>query len=166
MSDEMQTEQTEAPKRRGRPPGPDRGARGSRKTNRVERGRRERTPLGVQALKMQADIPDDLVGYWFNDDPGRIDGALKAGYVFYNDEGETEDRASARSMVVGTNDQGEPKRAYLMTIPKEWYEENQRAKAKPIDDFEAEINRGLIQGAEGQKEAGNFYNKGTVLERR
>ena len=169
MSDESMTDEMteDAPKRRGRPPkeGPDRSARESRIDTRAETGRRKRVPLGTPQQKLNANIPGGMVGRWVNDTPGRIQRALEAGYQFINDQGTTDDRESGRSMIVGSQENGEALRAFLMAIPREWYDEDQKAKQKPLEAFEDEIRRGLPQGAEAQREQGAFYNKGTVLER-
>lgn len=160
MSDESQTGE---PKRRGRKPGPDRQAREDREEVRAETERRERIPLGTPLPKMNAKVPDGMVGRWFNDTPGRIEAALQAGYEFINDQGGEDSRESARCINVGVNEDGSPMVAYLMAIPEEWYSEDQGKKQRPIDEFEAAIKRGIPQGA-GQDEPGNFYDAGTSIK--
>ena len=168
MSDESMTdEMTEAePKRRGRPPkdGPSREAREPRTEVRAETGRSRRIPLGTPQSKLQARVPEGMVGRWVNDSPGRIQRALDAGYQFINDDGTTGGRESARAQIVGTQEAGGAMHGYLMAIPEQWYREDQLEKQKPLNAFEAEIKRGIIQGEDGKKEQGQFYDRGTSLK--
>lgn len=170
MSDEMQTDDVNdaEPKRRGRPPkdGPDREAREPRNELRTGQGRRARIPLGTPQSKLQASVPKGMVGRWVNDVGGRIQQALNAGYEFINDAGTTGSRESGRVQIVGVREDGSPMHGYLMAIPEGWHKEDQARKQEPLERFEAEIRRGIPQGADAQGEAGAFYNKGTVLERR
>jgi hypothetical protein len=178
MSDDMQTDDSGSPatsgmndaepKRRGRPPkdGPDREAREPRSELRAEPGRRARIPLGTPQTKLGAKVPKGMVGRWVNDVGARVQQALNAGYEFINDAGTTGSRESGRVQIVGVKEDGSPMHGYLMAIPEDWHKEDQAAKQKPLDAFEAEIRRGIPQGADAQGEAGAFYNKGTVLERR
>lgn len=159
MAEELQTTEKRGP---GRPPS--REAREGRDEIRAETGRRERIPLGTSRPKLSAKIPKGMVGRWFNDSPGRIAAALDAGYEFINDSGTTGDRESARTIRVGVNEDGSAMQGFLMAIPEEWHREDQKAKQKPIDEFEAAIKRGTPQGAApGDQQA--FYDKGSTIKR-
>ncbi len=144
--------------------GPDREMREPRAETRAETGRKERVPLGAPTSKLKADIPDGMVGRWVNGAPGRIQQALTGGYEFINDKVETCDRENGRTQFVGTNADGSPRLDYLMAIPKVWYDEDQKKKGRPLDEFDDAINRGIPQGAEGKAEEGAFYDHGSSLK--
>lgn len=99
------------------------------------RERRERIPLGVPRSRMAADTRPGYVRRWVNDTPGRIAAAEKAGYEHVT-EGDQK-----RSINAGVNEDGSVMRAHLMEIPKEFYDEDQAAKQKPIDEFEEQLRR-------------------------
>lgn len=133
------------------------GTRNARPRTRSEQGRRQRKPLGQPQQKLKASVPDGMQGYWFNDKPGRLQQALEAGYTFISDEGsELEGREGARSELVGTKEDGTPMHAYLMAIPKEWYQEDQQAKQASVDETDAAIRRGNIRGAD-QRDSSSYY---------
>lgn len=117
--------------------------------------RKERIPLGGGRQKLAA--PQARPGYvhrWINNDPGRIEQAQAAGYEFvrdpnavksgeeYQQENETSDIGSSVSRIVGKDDGGQGKRAYLMEIPKEFYDEDQAAKQQALDAVDAQIDKG------------------------
>lgn len=137
--------------------------RGKRPRTRRERGRKARTPLGQPQLKMKAQAPDGMVPRWFNDQRNRITQALEAGYAFIGEEGqeldtddERQGRDQAKKMLVGTHEDGSPMHAYLMAIPREWYEEDQKAKLQPVEETEQAIRRGNIRGSD-KRDKGNYY---------
>lgn len=133
-------------------------ARQARESDRLGEGRRRRVPLGVAMPKLAARVPEGMVGRWFNDVPGRIQRALDAGYEFISNDGETQKgRKGASSMIVGTNAAGGPLYAYLMAIPKEFYEEDQKIKQEAVDEIDAAIRHGVPQQAD-EKDRQQFYN--------
>lgn len=114
--------------------------------------RRKRVPLGVHHSKMTVPsdlIPDTHVGRWINDDDNRINQAVAGGWDFvtrtnnshvggdHNDK--NTDIGSRISQVVGTKKGGDIMRAYLMKIPREWYEEDQARKQKDVDMIDEAI---------------------------
>ena len=116
-------------------------SRGPRTATRDGVGRRNRVPLGGTRLKLTADIPRGYVGRWINDEDNRIYFASQeAGWQFMKDgkpvgqesEDLNDNLGSYTSQIVGTKEDGSPLRAYLMVIKKEWYEEDQREKLKPV----------------------------------
>jgi hypothetical protein len=147
----------EIPEKRGPGRPPNREAREGRDETRVEKGRRERIPLGTSRPKLHARVPNGMVGRWVNDTPGRIAEAVQAGYEFINDSGTTGDRGSARTVRVGVNEDGSAMTGYLMAIPEEWHKEDQKAKLKPVYDMERDIRRGNTQGA-GAEDAKKVYS--------
>lgn len=130
----------------------------ARQPDRNPSGRRKRVPLGVQQQRLGARVPDGMVGRWVNDTPGRIDRARQAGYEFINEDGRTAaERESCRSEIVGTAREGGPLRAYLMAIPRQFYEEDQAAKQEPLDRFEEDLRRGHAPQQAAPQDRGKFY---------
>lgn len=109
--------------------------------------RPERIPFGAARQKLAA---TDRPGYhrrWFNDDGRRVDAAKAAGYTFVNDPRTGEPTKS----VVGVAKSGGGQAAYLMEIPIELFDEDQRAKDVPLQQFDQDIRRGAGPGtAPGQ----------------
>lgn len=105
-------------------------------------GRRQRVPLGTRQQRLGATgLPPGTVGRWINDTGDRLARAQQAGYDFVPDTTQaiSGDVGSRKSQVVGTHANGEPMRAYLMAIPREFYEEDQAVKRQEIEAKEAPI---------------------------
>lgn len=119
---------------------------------RREDERRQRVPLGVPRNKMLMVAPDGYMGRWINDEDNRIHHAIQGGWQLVRDKnkvGEGVDNSDTDlgqqiSMIVGTKEDGGPLRAYWMIIKKEWYEEDQREKLKPVDEIEKAIKGGKV----------------------
>lgn len=118
-----------------------------------ESPRRQRIPVGVPRLKLNAPNKEGYVRRWVNDDNTRLQDFEAGGYSFVhnvqagdargaNDITARESVDSRVSRVVGKNEDGTPLRAYLMEIRKDWYDEDQRAKQARIDEQEAQMRRG------------------------
>lgn len=107
-------------------------------------GRDTRRPFGSHNQKLAYESRSGFHRHWFNEDPGRIDQALAAGYTHVEDK---EGKKVAR--VVGTNPAGGPLMGYLMEIPEEWYQEDMVAGQKKVDELDASIRRGDIAGEVG-----------------
>jgi len=124
--------------------------------------RKKRIPVGERRFRMSVDfeIPGKKLR-WFNDnwrrDPLRIQKALDGGYEFVTRDrvtvGEGVDRNSNLgtlvSAPVGSNSDGTPITGFLMAIDEEFYEEDQKAKEKIVDDIDANIKRGTNQNTLG-----------------
>ena len=131
-----------------------------------ETGRRKRTPFGVQSLKL--DIDDETkrrleaegkVPVWINDVGNRLQEARNGDYEFeHAAEVGGEVKEDTRIMRrVGTTKFGEATNAYLMSIPKEYYDEDQ--------DLKEEANRATdraIKGGEPNGPLGIDKNLGTA----
>lgn len=124
---------------------------------REETERTERVPLGGQTYKLDAPLRPGYRRYWFNDDIGRIESALAAGYKHVEEK--RGKRASKWKRPAGTNETGGQRYVYLMEIPEEFYQEDQAAKQRPIDEIDAAIQGGVVNGADG-KDEGAFYQPG------
>ena len=146
----------------------------TRKTDRSE-GRVARVPFGGVKLKLQMSDADmrgfkdrKMVTRWFNDDPGRIERAQGGGYKFVKPEhamslGQgalhsdgNDPESNARVSIVVNRDP--VIRAYLMEIPKKFYDEDQAAKAAQVDL----VDEALASGGAGGASIENQYGKGVT----
>lgn len=136
-------------------------------------GRKDRIPLGRPRMKLNVKPREGYHRHWINDTPGRLEDAVNGGYSFVRNEivgqggdvsqvGGLDDRVSR---VVGVAADGGPLRAYLMEMPQDMYEADQRAKMADIALTEDEIKRGVkgreVAGVEGE----NIYTPaGNVID--
>jgi len=146
----------------------------TRKTDRSE-GRVARVPFGGVKLKLQLSDADmkgfqdrKMVTRWFNDDPGRIERAQGGGYKFVKPEHATslgqgalhsdgnDPESNARVSIVVNRDP--PIRAYLMEIPKKFWDEDQAAKQADVD----RVDEALASGGAGGASIENQYGKGVT----
>lgn len=119
--------------------------------------RAERVPLGIKRSKLAVKDQDPAYQYrWVNDVGGRVLDAQNGGYELVTDatvgEGDIANRnASAGnrvSRVVGTTDRGNAITAYLMRIRKEWYNQDQDAKKRQLDEIDAALKAGQSKPVE------------------
>lgn len=103
----------------------------------------ERVPLGDADLSMAwPEIPGFRL-YWFNDVPGRIVRAKRAGY-----ENVEDDKGLPVSLVVGKGEKGGGLIAYLMKLPIEWYEDDLRRKNNREAEKIEQIKAGKLVSAQ------------------
>ena len=100
-----------------------------------------RKPFGAYSKRLQ-DIPRE--GYhrrWINDDKGRVNRALEAGYAHVKDK-------DGKPMVhhAGTLAEGGGMKAYYMEIPLDWYREDQAVKDSRRDEIDKKLRRGEVEG--------------------
>ena len=127
--------------------------------------RRKRVPLGAPVYKLDAPAREGYHRHWINDTPGRLAKAQQGDYTFVtdpDDEMNKSDPGAKTSVIVGVHPDGSPMRAYLMEIPLEYYEEDQKAEQAQIDKFDAELRRGTVRGADAQ-DSGAYYLPSTPL---
>lgn len=122
---------------------------------------RQRIPMSTPTLKLHVPEIPGYRTYWFNDDPGRISRALRAGYTFVTEDeidlnvtttvcesalgnGNT-DLGSNISLTV---DRSTGQRAYLMKIKTEHYLQDQADLEQVNARVDRTISRGQI-GADG-----------------
>lgn len=133
----------------------------------------ERVPMGGNNLKMK--LPD-IPGYrtrWFNDTGERIETAKKGGYTHITkagikvgtgaEKGHT-DLGAVVSMVVGTQSNGQPLRAYAMKIKQEWFIEDQAKKALAVRETESQIKSGNLPGSKGDTSHRYIPEEGITIE--
>lgn len=133
-------------------------SREERSEAREDVGRRQRVPLGGHRQKLQAKQHAGFHRRWFNDVDTRLLDAKGAGYDYVRDEkAKGEDGTDSRlSRVVGVKEDGSPMRAFLMEIRQDWYDEDQAAKQKLIDETDSAIRRGNVRGA-NPKDRSSYY---------
>ena len=121
--------------------------------------RDKRVPLGRQVTKLNVEGKNpNRVYRHVNDDGGRLQQAQSGGYRFESDDslkmGEGEDPnvdiGSAICQRVGTKVDGTALMGYLMSIDKDWYNEDQAEKMAKIDELDKRIQRGENENTLGQ----------------
>lgn len=117
-------------------------------TKELKPKRKERIPFGTPKIGFTRYGEDVNDGYQYrvvNDnwlhDPDRVKRAEAAGYEIVNQE----------TPAVGTNKDGSTIKGVLMRIPKELYDEDQKAKLAQNDAVRSEIYRGKYQENPGDK---------------
>jgi hypothetical protein len=125
-------------------------------------GRVPLSNIGVKRLELpNEDLDNGRVYRWINDNQNsgiRLSNARRGGWRFEEDqikvgtEGEdgNTDMGNRVSKVVGTNPDGSPMRAYLMSIDKESYEEDQKAKQSQVDKIDKSIKAGASDNQLGK----------------
>ena len=141
-----------------------------RKEAEVE-GRKKRVGLGM--FKKEMTIPQGITkkGYvprWINDEGDRLEVAQRGGYEFVYDKrdskahvgeavesGNTSIDSRISKIVDKTPRMGGERRAYLMQIKQEFYEEDQKAKMAKVDEIADTIKHGKTGIKKEDK--GDFY---------
>ncbi len=114
---------------------------------------RTRVPFGSARQKMAVEPRPGYHRHWFNDEPGRVDRALEAGYSHVTDVKTGENK----KMVVGRYESGAPQTAYLMEVPQEWYDEDQAAEQALVNEREETIRRSGKPAEVSKSDASRYY---------
>lgn len=135
------------------------------RTQERREGKRERVPMSGHRSKLQLSESDrkalDEAGFvprWVNDVDGRVEQALAGGYVYVEPEEaksvgqmalhEGNSDLNGRVSKIVSKGGGQPIRAYLMKIKKEFYDEDQAAKQARNDEIEDALRNGQPGGAD------------------
>ncbi len=114
--------------------------------------KKARVPFGSMTQKLAYPHREGYHRHWFNDEPGRIERALAAGYDHVLENGEK------LKKVVGRYEGGVPIVGYLMEVPQEWYDADMAAEEQIVKDKEDTIRRGRLQGAVAKDDSGRYYD--------
>ena len=127
--------------------------------------RDNRIPMSLPTMRLQ--VPE-IPGYhlhWMRDDPGRLDQALRAGYVFVEHDEVMLNRVGLANggMDSGTSDLGSrvsiatgDHHLFLMKLPQEFWEDDQKTAGEKQEQIASTI-RGDKGFAEAGLDASNRY---------
>jgi hypothetical protein len=110
--------------------------------DRPDRSKKTRTPLGARNRLTFSNLDPEFQYRVINDVDDRLMRAQEAGYEFVESPEQLGDKKVAEASKIGTSVSkpvGNGTIGYLMRIPKKWYEEDQAAKQKQIDQTEAAL---------------------------
>ena len=111
--------------------------------------RKERVPVGVKQFKLNANIPEGKVGRWVNDDTGRLQRFQDGGYEHITDPNATDSSDDLGTKISKVVDKQTGKKAYLMAIDKDLYEQDQRTKQGRLDIVDERIKNGNFNNTLG-----------------
>ena len=105
-----------------------------------------RVPFGSNEERLGYEKREGYHRHWFNDSPGRLQRALKAGYKHVLDK----ETGKNVSVPVGVAPNGGVLMGFLMEIPLEWWKKDLALGQERVDKTDADIRRGNIQGKVGE----------------
>jgi hypothetical protein len=108
-------------------------------TDRPNRSQKTRTPLGTRNVLSFRDLDPKYTYRVINDVDDRLARAQEAGYEFVESKESLGDPKAAQASKVGSHVSkpvGGGRVGYLMRIPNEFYEEDQKAKADKLLETE------------------------------
>ena len=105
-----------------------------------------RVPFGSNEERLGYEKREGYHRHWFNDSPGRLTRALRAGYKHVLNK-ETNERVSTP---VGVAPNGGVLTGYLMEIPEAWWKRDLALGQERVDKTDADIRRGNIEGKVGE----------------
>lgn len=116
--------------------------------------RPQRTPLGARNRLTVSGKDPNFVYRWINDQEDRVERAKEAGYELVPKSGHAvgDPRAAEASPMGAFTSKavGGGTTAYLMRIPKEYYEEDQAAKQSALAETERGMKPKTAQGQYGE----------------
>lgn len=120
------------------------------------RGRTRRTPIGQRNVLTVTGKDPNYVYRIVNDSGDRIQSFLDAGYELVDEDSvRVGDKRVNKASAEGSKSQisvGQGQKAFVMRIRREWYEEDQLAKQKHVDQLEATIKEKALDGTYGKLE--------------
>lgn len=133
------------------------------KDNRRER-RMDRKNFGDYNRNLT--VPDDVIKWaesnnkvlrFCNDNKANLQKRLRQDWDFVRYQGgeigegdNPQELGSYYAVTVGSSENGEPMKSYLMCKEKDWYDEDQKLKQKEIDQVDDEIRQGGIGKVENR----------------
>lgn len=138
----------------------------SKRQMRLEEKRKRRVPPGIPSKKLDYPSRPGYVRRVVVDHPGRLDQFEKGGWEFVSQDrlaatDEPDENVTTRegvdsrvSRVVGQHRDGSPMTGYLMEIEEELYQEDQKQKAKRIDELESGLRAGRLEGGSSTDDGG------------
>lgn len=122
-------------------------------------GRVKRVPVGSRNILTVQGKDPNFEYRIVNDEGDRIARFKEGGYELVPDDtvkvGDTRANAASSMSSMKQLSVGGGKKAYLMRIRKDWYEEDQRAKQKIVNDQEAAIKKKALNGTYGTLSIGD-----------
>lgn len=103
-----------------------------------------RKPFAERQMRLHAPRRPGFHRHWINDIPGRVAHMKERGYKIVHEDG----KPIIKTVSVAANGTG--LNGYLMEIPVQWFEEDQRASQKATDEIEATIRRGEMAVGDGR----------------
>lgn len=114
--------------------------------------RPKRAPLGARNRLSFTNQDPNFVYRVINDQDDRLKQALEAGYQFVVSDEKLGDKRAAEGGAVDSRVSkpvGNGVRGFLMRIPKEYYDEDQKTKADKIDETEKAMKPNQAKGEYG-----------------
>lgn len=118
-----------------------------------KRERPQRASFGSPRQKLSVRPIEGFHLHWVNDSPGRVEEAQEGGYEFVGEEeiavaGQAKqsnsDLGTRVKRLVGRGEDGNALFAYLMKIPIDWYEQDQKVIQDRVDAVDNMIKRGSM----------------------
>jgi hypothetical protein len=122
-------------------------------SDRPDRSRPTRIPLGQRNRLTFTNLDPAFVYRVINDQEDRLIRAQEAGYEFVSSDQQLGDTTVMTPKKVGkkvSKPVGNGVNGYLMRIPKEWYDEDQKAKMKKVDESERAMKPNTATGQYGK----------------
>lgn len=139
--------------------------------NSAEKAPRQRIPLGLPTLKLNVPEIPGYVCYWFRGTPHRLQQALQAGYTFverdevhlnhhglandYESDGNS-DMGTRVSVASGDGNEASNNRLYLMKIPKDLWQEDERMIEEKHEQLAAQLRGSTGLPAQGADPSKNY----------
>ena len=126
------------------------------------KNRPNRKPIGHRDV-LKAEQADGFKRRFVNDDPGRVQMFLDAGYRIVDQQTQmgTDDVGQASQVgSVAHKPVGAGKNAVLMEIRDDWYTEDQHAKEERIKKTE----QGILEDEQGVDQSSGLYGEGVSIK--
>lgn len=136
-------------------------------TQRVRRKQRGVNAVAGIKLSVNEDALDRKNNHYrfVRDEGNRVQQLMADDYdVVRNDEANP-DSGTVPSHHGGIGDTGKPYKMVLMAKPKDWHEQDQLDKLKPVDEREQQMLRGSVTGTEIASKGGAYTPDTNVIER-